>query len=157
MIIQTKRLILRPFCDDDKEWYYGMTRNEDVKRRLKGLRARNRKKANKDVDLLKAANFIDDFYFVITDKEENILGIIIAIRITYQVIDVSYFLFPKYRHNGYMYEALDCFVKEIKLKVCDYSFRMVVDEDNRASMNLMRKFEGMTYIDSKGRYVFYIY
>ncbi len=138
MIIQTKRLTLRPFIDEDIKWYYEITQNEEVKKRLVGLEANSYDEAMSHIEVFKNGDFLNDFYYVITDKEENVLGLIIAVRIAGNMVDLSYFLIEKYRHNGYMLEALRSFIRKVKAEIEFYTFRMVIDEDNIASLNVVK-------------------
>jgi len=93
MIIQTERLNLRPFCDQDKSWYCKLVKDAELKKRLPGLEAEDDADAASHVELFKNGDFINDFYYVIEDKNNNVLGMIVAVRITSKTIDVSYFLF----------------------------------------------------------------
>lgn len=139
MIIQTKRLTLRPFIDEDIKWYYEITQNDEFKKRLIGLEAQNLDDAKAHIDIFKSGNFQDDFYYVIENKQGNAIGIIIAVRMSGNIVDVSYFLLEEYRHNGYMLEALKRFIQKVKAEVEVYTFRMVIDEDNISSLNVVKK------------------
>lgn len=155
MIIQTERLNLRHFCDEDKKWYCKIVQDSEFKKRLPGLEAEDDTEANSHVELFKKGDFINDFYYVIEDKNGNILGIIVAVRITDKTLDVSYFLFKQYRHKGYMSEAMRYFIKQVKAEIENYYFRMVIDRDNISSLNVVSRL-GARVENEIGKYICYI-
>ena len=140
MIIQTERLVLRPFEKNDIKWYYDLVQDEELKKRLPSLVVDNVQQAIIDVELFIKGDCINDFYYVIMDKANNVLGIIIAVRITNITIDVSYFLNREHRHNGYMHEALENLLVVARKENPVYRFRMVIDDDNIESLNVVNKF-----------------
>ena len=154
MNIRTKRLVLRPFSNSDKKWYYELVQNEDVKKRLKNLATTDLEQASRCVEIFSKADFENKFYYVITDKRKNIIGIIFGIRITLATIDVAYFLKEEYRHKGYMNEALKAFVHNIELKDSGNRFRMVIDLDNIPSLNVAKRLGAIVEVHN-GRYVCY--
>ena len=139
MTILTERLKLRPFCNNDKQWYYNLTQNEEFKARLPGLLAEDYNMAANDVEIFKKADFINDFYFVIEDKKQNIVGIIVAVSMSNLVIDVSYFLEKGYRRCGYMTEALKSFIKTVKDKNRECLFEFQIAKDNFESLNVVKR------------------
>lgn len=140
MIIRTKRLILRPFVKTDIEWYYDMVQHPDVYKWLSALASPDKEIIQQHVDIFSTGNDKDDFYYVITNKDKEVLGFIIAIRITRHTIDVSCFLKEESRHQGYMHEALKALLPKIRETNYLYRFRMQVDKDNIASLNVAKKF-----------------
>jgi len=138
MTIRTERLILRPFFKNDIEWYYEMVEDKEFRKRLPGLAADGVEEAKWNMKIFTKCDFTNDFYYVITDKECNAMGIIVAVRVTKMIIDVSYFLNKEYRHNGYMQEALKKFITEARSCNPMYRFRMIVAPDNIASLKVLR-------------------
>ncbi len=141
MIIQTKRLVLRPFYNSDKAWYYDFVQDAEIQKRLPGLASLNKEKADNDLNLFVKGDFYNDFYYVITDDKSNVVGVIIAVRIMGTLVDVSYYLKREYRHKGYMHEALEGFFTVINAKIPDYRFRLIIDADNEDSLNVAMKFD----------------
>ena len=82
--------------------------------RLKSLEVENIDEAKRDIEIFANGDFKNDFYCVITDKKKNVMGLIIAVRLTRMTTDVSYFLKEEYRHNGYMQEALTGVIEVIR-------------------------------------------
>lgn len=155
MTIQTKRLLLRPFCDEDKVWYCNLVKDKEIKQRLPGLEAKNDGEAKSHVDIFKGCDFVNDFYYVITNKEGQVVGLIVAVRITGKMIDVSYFIYKKYRYNGFMQEALRFFIHKIRTEVENYYFRFVIDTDNIDSLKVIRKFNPRIE-KNKDKYICYV-
>lgn len=146
MIIQTARLILRPFVKNDINWYYDLIQDKELTRRLPGLIATDMKQVEKDIELFEKSDFVNDFYYVINNKENNIMGIIVAVRITPTVFDISYFLKKQYRHNGYMGEALANLAATLRRMNLEYRFRMLIDNDNVDSLKVVRRFDASVQI-----------
>lgn len=154
MIIRTKRLVLRPFLNSDKGWYYELVQNEELKKRLRNLATTDFDRAASCVERFAKGDFENNFYYVITDKRKNVMGIIMGIKITFTTIDVAYFLKEEYRHKGYMNEALIAFTDKVIEQDPGNRFRMVIDLDNIASLNVVKKL-GATVKVHNGRYVCY--
>lgn len=155
MIIQTERLVLRSFSKMDIKWYYDFVQNEEFQKRLPGLIVENYEQAISDIELFEKGDFINDFYYVITDKAGNVIGVIVGVRISPMTIDVSYFLSKEYRHNGYMHEALKCLVTTARRENPVYQFRMVVDCDNTDSLNVLKKI-GARVQENDNKYICYM-
>ena len=139
MIIQTERLVLRPFEDKDKIWYYNLTQDTEFINRLPGLLTRDYEHAAMDVDIFKRADYINDFYLVIEDKLSNPIGCIVAVSMSSLVIDVSYFLEKRYRGSGYMTEAVKAFVNQVKAKYSSRVFEFQVAKDNTKSLGVIKR------------------
>ena len=140
MIIQTNRLILRPFVKTDIEWYHDVAQHPDIKKWLCSLATSDKSINQEHVNVFSAGNDKDDFYYIITNKENEQLGFIIAIRISRYTVDVSYFLKEESRHQGYMHEALEALVPKMREKNYLYRFRMQIAIDNFSSLNVAKKF-----------------
>lgn len=138
MIIRTNRLTLRPFTLEDINWYFKFAQDEELVKELKNLRINSLKEAENDIKIFSSGDFKNDFYYVVTDDRGNVLGIIIAVRITQCIIDVSYFLKKEYRHRGYMHEALEKLMEVIRIIKPLYCFRMTIALDNTASINVAK-------------------
>lgn len=155
MIIRTKRLKLRPFKKEDINWYKEFAKNEEVQKRLPNLAADKLEKAEFDIKVFTDGDFVNDFYYVVCDRADNVLGVIIAVRITNMTIDVSYFLEERYRHKGYMQEALEVVVNLARNINPLYRFRLVINEDNISSLNVAKSL-GATITLKNGKYICYV-
>lgn len=153
MIIRTKRLVLRPFQTSDKDWYFEIVQNEDLKRWLPNLATTSYEEAAECVDIL-AKGSTRNYYYVIEDKHKKAMGIIIAMRISSHTIDVAYFLQEEYRRNGFMTEALTEFMEKVKRQDFLTRFRFVIDFDNTSSLNVVKRIDADITIH-KGKYLCY--
>ena len=152
MIIQTERLTLRPFEKTDITWYYDLVQHPDVAKWLCDLDSSDRSIVERHVDIFSKGNMKDDFYYVITNNNQEVLGFIIAIRLILTTIDASYFLKEEYRHKGYMNEALKALVPAIRKVNPYYRIRMEVDKENVASLNVVKKLNS-NIVDKENKYM----
>ena len=155
MIIRTRRLVLRPFETADVTWYYDVIKNTDMVTRLKSLNAKDEETAQKHISIFANGDFKNDFYYVITDKKENVMGLIIAVRLTRMTMDVSYFLKEEYRHNGYMQEALAGIVETIRDDNPLVRIRLEIEKDNIPSLNIAKRMSAIMQ-DKGDKFMCYI-
>lgn len=139
MLIETSRLILRPFTLTDAEEYFVLTRDDQIAKYLEGAFFSTLEKI-KDVikESYSVCDFDKDFYLLIEEKfTHNIIG---AIIVTYDSIhnsyDVSYLIGKNYRRNGYLKEAFYSFIEKMPSNGIPLSF--VVRKDNIASLEFIR-------------------
>jgi len=155
MIIRTNRLVLRPFVTEDFLWFKDVARNEEVKMLLPGVACGDDRMVEEAITLYSKGDFINDFYYVICDKNNNRLGVVIAIRVTSMMVDVSYFLKQEFRHQGYMHEAVAEFIKSARKVNSRYKFRFIISEHNKTSLNVVKSL-GATIENAFGRYICYL-
>ena len=155
MIIRTNRLVLRPFEKDDVTWYYDVIKNTDMVTRLKSLAAKDIEEAKRHIAIFANGDFKNDFYCVITDKKKNVMGLIIAVRLTKMTMDVSYFLKEEYRHNGYMQEALAAVAEAIRDDYPLARIRLEIEKDNIPSLNIARRMSAIMQ-DKGDKFMCYI-
>lgn len=155
MIIRTRRLVLRPFEKNDVTWYYDVIKNTDMVTRLKSLAVENIDEAKRDIEIFANGDFKNDFYCVITDKKKNVIGLIIAVRLTRMTTDVSYFLKEEYRHNGYMQEALTGVVEVIRDDNPLARIRLEIEKDNIPSLNIAKRMSAIMQ-DKGDKFMCYI-
>ena len=155
MIIRTRRLVLRPFETADVTWYYDVVKNTDMVTRLKSLNAKDEEAAQKHISIFANGDFKNDFYCVITDKKKNVMGFIIAVRLTRMTMDVSYFLKEEYRHNGYMQEALTGVVETIRDDNPLARIRLEIEKDNIPSLNIAKRMSAIMQ-DKGDKFMCYI-
>ena len=155
MIIRTRRLVLRPFKTEDVTWYYDIIKNTDMVSRLKSLNAKDETEAASHIAIFANGDFKNDFYCVITDKKKNVLGLIIAVRLTRMTMDVSYFLKEEYRHNGYMQEALAAVTEAIRDDNPLARIRLEIEKDNIPSLNIAKRMSAIMQ-DKGDKFMCYI-
>ena len=155
MIIRTKRLVLRPFEMEDIAWYYDLVQDSELTSTLRNLQVDTVEEAKKHLMIFSNGDCQNDFYYVIADKNKNVLGIIIAVKITRRTFDVSYFLKKEYRHNGYMHEALENLVETIREEDPFLRMRLQIEKGNVASFNVAKKFDPVIH-EKEDNYMCYI-
>ena len=155
MIIRTRRLILRPFETADVTWYYDVVKNTDMVTRLKSLNAKDETEAKEHIAIFANGDFKNDFYCVITDKKKNVMGLIIAVRLTRMTTDVSYFLKEEYRHNGYMQEALTGVIEVIRDDNPLARIQLEIEKDNIPSLNIAKRMSAIMQ-DKGDKFMCYI-
>lgn len=155
MIIRTDRLVLRPFMAEDFCWFKEVARNEEVKILLPGVACDDDANIKESIVIYSKCDFVNDFYYVICDKNNNALGIVIAVRVENILIDVSYFLKKEFRHQGYMRESLKELINDVRKIQPLYKFRFVIAEYNEASLNVVRSL-GATFESVFGHYICHI-
>lgn len=144
MIIQTERIVLRPFEIRDITWYPRLAKHQDTRKYLKGVYTEDVAKMKEDVEIFSKGDFENDFYFVVENIEtKSIMGIVVIVRLTKKMLDVSYFLFEEYRKQGYMYESMNAAMRAIKAEKPSYYFRMVINENNISSLKLAKRLNAM--------------
>ena len=148
MIIETKRLILRPFKMEDVEEFFLISSDKEVQ---KYLFSYSIKKSIDDFKKLvyeySLCDFTTNFYFAICDKSTNkIMGALIINRTTFTVLDVSYFIGKDFRNNGYMKEALIGFKDFLSNSSFQYSaLELTTSNSNKISQKVIESCGGKKF------------
>lgn len=147
MTIQTERLQLRPFKIEDANWHFKVTQEKAVRKYLPGAYARSINDSRSFIEqyYLKC-DFVHDFYLVMEEKRsrERIGFLDITQGIT-GMLEVAMLIIPEYRGNGYNYEALNGFAKQLPNKV----LRFIIKEDNKLSLKSIQKFKEVWFLYGK--------
>lgn len=110
--LTTERLELRPFKNEDFDELFKIIQEEEIKKFLPGVYTDSKEELEKMLDIYVNANFKDDIYLAITDKESNkLVGALILVRRFKQNMEISYFIRKEKREMGLMLEAMQAFVK----------------------------------------------
>ena len=158
MNILTERLILRNFNLGDMERFYHIIQDADIKRYLKGVYVKSKKALEENIKVYKNADFKNDYYYVIEDKESGtMLGAIIATRTCGNDIEVTYLTGRMYRGNKYMTEALEAFIKHVKRYNAGMTLLFSVEKDNIPSLKIMQKLGIRLTRKDKKRFYFITY
>ena len=139
--IESERLLLRPFKLADAEEYFQMTSDATIRHYIPNCWKNTIEKTR---DLISTyylhGDFSRDFYIIIEDKfSHEIIGAIIAVAMRTKPLDldISFFIKAEKRNQGYMFEAIEAFMRSIS-KPAYLTF--MVKEDNIASLNTIAKF-----------------
>ncbi|MBR5227676.1 MAG: GNAT family N-acetyltransferase [Clostridia bacterium] len=140
MIISTERLILRPFCIEDLDDFFNILQEDKIEKYLPGIYSNNKEEIRENIEIYQNADFSNDFYYAIIDKQTNkIIGAIVCVRTIGNTYDMSYFISKFQRDKGYMFEALEAFCRSIKKTIVRAIVHFFVKKDNKESIRLLEK------------------
>lgn len=140
MVIETKRLILRPFTVQDAEIYYEITREKDIQKFVPFACPTSLEETKNDIKLYYAnGDFIHDFYFILEEKSlHQVIGAMIITQNFKKELDMSLLIASRYRKNGYMLEAIKGFISYIPTST---TLLFIVENQNTSSLALMSHLE----------------
>lgn len=143
-IVESERLLIRPFKLADTEEYYQMTRDPIVRKYVPFACENTLEETYSTIDMYYShGDCVNDFYLVLEEKESHkLVGAIIATaRKTIPLtLDVCILTNVNFRRKGFMLEALTAF-KDALPKSTELIF--VVDKNNEASKNTVTKLPGI--------------
>lgn len=136
MIIETPRLLLRPFTENDSQYWYELTQDPEIVKYVPYAVVSSVKDSLETIkNYYIKGDFRRDFYMVIESKENHdMIGAIIATTNSDFDLDMSLVMSKNYRHSGYMKEAVMTFCSTIKHQ----DFVFIVKDDNIPSLSLMK-------------------
>lgn len=138
--LRTTRTILRPFEEQDCEEFFNMVQDERVKQYLTGMYCTCIQEASSHIDVYTKANFIDDMYFAITDKNTHkIIGCLLATRCIGKNVDIAYFITNDNRGKGIIPEVVKSYVNWLKSRKLKYNLLFNIDKANKSSLRVIEK------------------
>lgn len=148
MNIETTRLILRPFRMEDLDEYYALISDEDIRKYIYSYtEISSKEKLSEIISTYSQGDFTNDFYYVICDKiTNNILGAIIAVKVSPSMLNVSYFIGKSYQNNGYMKESFMEFINFLLDSNLFYSrLELTTKNDNLVAQHIIESCDGTQY------------
>lgn len=141
MIIETERLRLRPFENEDAEWLFEVTHHDDVKQWLGGAYSSFLKDAINSIKFYYSkADFIHDFYFVMEEKKtQERIGFLNITQGFKGELEVAMVIIKNHRGKGYVAEAVKGFSKRVSGRILEFC----IDRENEASLKAVEKIEGI--------------
>lgn len=143
-MVESERLLIRPFKIADTEEYYQMTRDPLVRKYVPFACEETIEETYNTIDMFYSnGDCIHDFYLVLEEKETHkLVGAIIAtaIKTTPLTLEVDILTDSNFRRKGFMFEALTAFINAIPKST---EFIFVVDKKNKASKNTVTKLPGI--------------
>lgn len=138
-IVETSRLILRPFTITDAKAYFSITRDENIKRFVPYACPETFVDCLHDFKkVYTQGDFRYDYYIAIEEKSSHkLIGSIICVYI--DCFDISAFVDKKYRGQGYMKEALASFLSSMPKGSV---IRFDIQKTNQASLRIISQVEG---------------
>lgn len=136
--METKRLLLRHFCEGDAgSCYGGWGKDESLGHYILGYPMNQMEMSSFVKEQIKNENS-----FVIVEKESNICIGYVSVDIPYMQInigEIGYVIGEKYQKKGYAFEAVDRILKEYFTERNIYMIEAKYNEDNIASAKLLKK------------------
>ena len=143
-MVESERLLIRPFKESDTEEYYQMTRDPIIRKYVPFACEDTLEETYNTISRYYShGDCVYDFYLVLEEKESlNLVGAIIATatKTSPLTLDVCILTDSIARRKGFMSEALTAF-KDALPKSTELLF--VVDKKNTASQNTVKKLPGI--------------
>lgn len=131
---------LKEFQESDLEEFYRIAKNKEVKQFVKLFYPNTFEDTKKILELAKK----DYIVFKIVDERDSITGAIAGRKTENKIIDVSYFIGPRYRGKGYCSKAVKLFKAYLK-KTSNYKvMRFLIASNNYSSQHVMNRV-GISY------------
>jgi len=131
-------IILRPFSSKDEIKYYNISRSDAVKEYFPYY-SENFEDACEIVRIFSKGDFKNNFYFAIEEKNKgNLIGAVIAERITETDFNIGYFVGQEYHNRGYVTLAIKLLIEYLK-NIGAKSVCFSVSRENLASISVANK------------------
>lgn len=144
-MITTKRLVIKPYSDEDQEDMISLLMNEEVKLTYMIPDFNNRDEAVSMFKKIKERSYSDKHYEFGIYKDNQLIGWVNDVDRDLDRIEVGYVIHPNHHNNGYATEVLKAIIEDIFLK----GFNEIAAgafESNKSSIRVMEKC-GMKRID----------
>lgn len=140
MIINTNRLILRPFALEDAEIYFQITRDKYIQEFVPFACPDTLEETKSNIQLYYAkGDFVNDFYFILEEKKSHeIIGALIITKNISNEYDMSLLIASHHRKNGFMLEAIKGFISTIPEGT---TLMFLIATHNTSSLALMNHLE----------------
>lgn len=153
MKIQAGQYTLRSFQDSDVIPFYNIAHDDIVKKYVSYAYPEDYENANEMVQDYVLGDCKNDFYLLI-EKDSNVIGAIIAVRIVDKILDVSAFLGKDYRQKGIMTIAMTSFKKWLKQYTSYRELRMHINKDNDVSNCQVKKIGGIKLREKENAFLY---
>lgn len=147
ILVETERLTLRSFEDSDVDEYFSIVSDASIRKYVPYATAFSRETACILVNDYCLGDFINDFYVVFKDKQTmEIVGAIIAVKISSSTLDISYLVSANRRNKGFMKEALMGFIQYLLDSTFMYSYlQFTIENENIASQEVVKSCGGKPF------------
>lgn len=140
MVLEGKRIILRPFKKEDSVDYFKVSSEKSIKKYLPYASANTLKECDDLVNNYSTMDFINDFYFVIEEKQTHqIIGSLLAFRRLSTSLEICYLIGNEYRGKEYCVESLNIFIEYLKQHTIYKTLLFDVCKSNISSLTIMKK------------------
>ena len=149
MVLEGKRIILRPFQKEDASEYLKIANDIAIKQYLQFASPDTLEESIELIENYCNVDFVNDFYFVIEDiQTHQLIGALLCFRTSSFVLDTSYFLSKDYRGNGIILEALEVFIKYLSKNTVYKTLFFMINPNNSASKRIMEKLGSKSNIEA---------
>lgn len=139
IIAETKRLVLKSFEMRDSSEYHTVISDDAIRKYVPYASTYTFRGTKTLVYHYCLGDFINDFYVVIKEKEDDkIVGAIIATKVASTTLEVCYLTAQSCRGKGYMKEALTAFKDYIFEETDFLCMHFTIENENLASNNLIK-------------------
>lgn len=140
MVIETKRLILRPFQLEDAPAYFKITQDDAIRKFVPYASPSTLEEAIQDIRVYYSnGDFVHDFYLIIEVRETHtVVGALIVTQDINGEFSMSLVMGVNHRMKGYMLEALNGFIANMPSGA---TLSFLVEKQNSASLELMSKLD----------------
>lgn len=136
-MIQTERLILRSFKDQDLKDTLEILCNDEIKETYMIQDFKSKDEGIQMFERLKQMSESEDRFVYAIYLNEKLIGFINEVEIKDNTIEVGYVIHPNWKNHGYATEVLQASIKE--LERMGYKIRVGVFEENIASRKVIEK------------------
>ena len=149
MVLEGKRIILRPFKKEDANEYLKIANDIDIKQYLPFASPDTLEESIELIENYCELDFVNDFYFVIEDiQTHHLIGALLCFRTSSFMLDTSYFIAKDYRGNGLILEALEVFIDYLSKNTVYKTLFFMINHNNLASKRIMEKLGSKPNVNS---------
>lgn len=150
MVLEGKRIILRPFKKEDSKEYLKLVNDVAIKQYLSFASPDTLEESIELLENYCEVDFVNDFYFVIEDtKTHQLIGALLCFRTSTFILDTSYFIAKDYRGNGFVIEALKVFIDYLSKNTAYNTLFFMINNKNLTSKKIMQKLGSEKISESK--------
>lgn len=143
-IVESERLIIRPFKTADAESYYQMTQDSLIRKYVPYACENSFEKTYETIEFFYSnGDCVNDFYLILEEKSTHtLIGALIATatQTSPLTLELCILTDANYRRKGFMFEALSAFIKALPQST---TLLFIVDKKNLASRNTISKLPGV--------------
>ena len=137
--VETKRLNLTPFKMEDCNQYFDVISEEMIRKYTPYASSYTVESTLKHLYTYTNGDFINNFYIAIRLKKSNeIIGAILAVKISSVTLDITYLVGKEFRGKGYGTEAFKGFISYLYQinPSPNYRLNLVIEDENISSKKI---------------------
>lgn len=153
MIIHAEQYSLRSFTINDTTVFYNLAHDYKIKKYVPSAYPQDLKEAFEIIETYENGDCINDFYLVI-EKQNEMIGAIIAVRTFSLTLDVSTIISEQYRGQGIMTKVLTSFIEWLKNNTNYEKLSFVIKKDNVPSIRQVLKCKAVLKKENEENYFY---